>query len=203
MAPAGPAAARGASADRCRHGGDRRPGDRLVTVGADAADWAGLVYRILRRRRARAGGESLAGCDPRLAPASECPAAAVHRQPGPGSARAGLVRALPGAAVWRAARLAGRPPHAAGNPAAARALDDTGPVMAWTGAAALAINQDAEIGAPANVRAGDMAAWDLASGAWRRLPGAPAPLQADITPVWTGRELLAIATDGSLLSFAP
>lgn len=48
-----------------------------------------------------------------------------------------------------------------------------------------------------------MAAWDPASGAWRRLPGAPAPLQADITPVWTGRELLAIATDGSLLSFAP
>ena len=82
-------------------------------------------------------------------------------------------------------------------------LDDTGPVMAWTGAAALAINQDAEIGAPANMRPGDMAAWDPASRAWRRLPGAPAPLQADITSVWTGRELLAIATDGSLLSFAP
>ena len=75
--------------------------------------------------------------------------------------------------------------------------------MVWTGAAALAINSGAEIGAPANVRPADMAAWDPASGAWRRMPGAPAPLQADVMPVWTGRELLAIATDGSLLSFAP
>jgi hypothetical protein len=82
-------------------------------------------------------------------------------------------------------------------------LDDTGPVMVWTGAAALAINPGAEIGAPVNVRPGDMAAWDPASRGWRRLPGAPAPLQGDVTPVWTGRELLAIATDGSLLSFAP
>jgi hypothetical protein len=48
-----------------------------------------------------------------------------------------------------------------------------------------------------------MAAWDPADGGWRRLPGAPAPLQGDVTPVWTGRELLAIAIDGSLLSFAP
>jgi hypothetical protein len=53
-------------------------------------------------------------------------------------------------------------------------LDDTGPVMVWTGAAALAINPGAEISGPAgNVRPGDMAAWDPASGAWRRLPGAP------------------------------
>jgi len=35
------------------------------------------------------------------------------------------------------------------------------------------------------------------------MPGAPGPLQADVTPAWTGRELLALATDGSLLSFAP
>jgi hypothetical protein len=82
-------------------------------------------------------------------------------------------------------------------------LDDTGPVMVWTGAAALAINPDTEIGAPANVRPGDMAAWDPASGAWRRLPGAPAPLQDPPLPVWTGRELLALAPDGALLSFTP
>jgi hypothetical protein len=82
-------------------------------------------------------------------------------------------------------------------------LDDTGPVMVWTGAAALAINPGAEIGGPVNVRPGDMAAWDPASGAWRRLPGAPGPLQDDATPVWTGRELLAITPDGTLLSFAP
>jgi hypothetical protein len=37
----------------------------------------------------------------------------------------------------------------------------------------------------------------------RRLPGTPRPLQYDATPAWTGRELLAIATDGALLSFAP
>jgi hypothetical protein len=81
-------------------------------------------------------------------------------------------------------------------------LDDTGPVMVWTGAAALAVNPGAEISAPVNVRPGDMAAWDPASRGWRRLPGAPAPLQGDAMPVWTGRELLAVATDGSLLSFA-
>jgi hypothetical protein len=82
-------------------------------------------------------------------------------------------------------------------------LDDTGPVMVWTGAAALAINPGAEIGGPVNVRPGDMAAWDPASGAWRRLPSAPGPLQDDATPAWTGRELLAITPDGTLLSFTP
>jgi hypothetical protein len=75
--------------------------------------------------------------------------------------------------------------------------------MVWTGGAALAINPDTEIGGPANVRPGDMAVWDPASGAWRRLADAPRPLQDDATPAWTGRELLALATDGALLSFAP
>lgn len=83
-------------------------------------------------------------------------------------------------------------------------LDDTNPVMVWTGAAALALNPGAEIGGPwGNVRPGDMAAWDPASGAWRRLPSAPGPLQDDATPAWTGRELLAITPDGTLLSFTP
>ncbi len=54
-----------------------------------------------------------------------------------------------------------------------------------------------------HVRPGDMAAWDPVSGAWRTLPGAPRPPQDDAMPVWTGRELLAVATDGTLLSFAP
>jgi hypothetical protein len=83
-------------------------------------------------------------------------------------------------------------------------LDDTGPVMVWTGAAALAINPGAEISGPAvNVRPGEMAAWDPASGTWRPLASAPGPLQDDTTPVWMGRELLAFAPDGALLSFAP
>ena len=83
-------------------------------------------------------------------------------------------------------------------------LDDTSPVMVWTGRAALAINPGAAISGPGGtVRPGDMAAWDPASGAWRRLPGAPGPLQDDATPAWTGRELLAIAPDGTLLRFTP
>lgn len=83
-------------------------------------------------------------------------------------------------------------------------LDDTGPVMVWAGGAALAINMSTKISGPGrHVRPGDMAAWDPASGAWRLLPGVPRPPQDDATPVWTGRELLAIATDGALLSFAP
>ena len=83
-------------------------------------------------------------------------------------------------------------------------LDDTGPVMVWTGAAALAINMSTEISGPGrHVRPGDMAAWDPASGAWRRLPSAPGPLQDDVMPAWTGRELLAITPDGTLLSFTP
>lgn len=82
-------------------------------------------------------------------------------------------------------------------------LDDTSPVMVWTGAVALAINTGTEIGAPVNVRPGDMAAFDPASRTWRRLPGAPAALQGDTVPAWTGRELLAIAAGGALLSFAP
>ena len=83
-------------------------------------------------------------------------------------------------------------------------LDNTGPVMVWTGAAALAINPGTVIGGPrGNVRPGDMAAWDPASGEWRRLPGAPGPLQDDATPAWTGRELLTITPSGTLLSFTP
>ena len=82
-------------------------------------------------------------------------------------------------------------------------LDDTGPVMVWTGGAALAINTDAEISGPGiTVRPGDMAAWDPASGAWRRLPGAHRALDGDAAPVWIGRELLALTADGALLSFA-
>ena len=83
-------------------------------------------------------------------------------------------------------------------------LDDTGPVMVWTGGAALAINADAVITGPrGNVRPGDMAAWDPASGTWRPLPGAPRPLQDDATLAWTGHELLAIASEGTLVSFTP
>jgi hypothetical protein len=83
-------------------------------------------------------------------------------------------------------------------------LDGTDPVMVWTGDAALAINPGTEISGPGvHVRPGDMAVWDPASGAWRRLPGAPRTLQPDAAPAWTGRELLGIATDGALLSFAP
>ncbi len=83
-------------------------------------------------------------------------------------------------------------------------LDDTGPVMVWAGGAALAINMSTRIDGPGrHVRPGDMAAWDPASGIWRTLPSAPRPPQDDATPVWTGRELLAIAADGTLLSFAP
>jgi hypothetical protein len=83
-------------------------------------------------------------------------------------------------------------------------LDDTGPVRVWAAGAALAINLSTKISGPGrHVRPGDMAAWDPASGGWRRLPGTPRPVQCDATPVWTGRELLAIATDGVLLSFAP
>src|SRR5260370_430296 len=117
---AGPAAAGGASGAGDRRGRRRRPGDRLVAVGADAADRAELVRRILRRRRARAGGGPLAGCDRRLAPAPDRPAAAVHRPPDPGPARAGLVRGLlsPGR---RPAGLPGRTGHAADHPFAARA----------------------------------------------------------------------------------
>jgi hypothetical protein len=76
--------------------------------------------------------------------------------------------------------------------------------MVWTGAAALAIDMSTEIsGHGVNLRPGDMAAWDPASGEWRRLPGAPRPPQCDATPARTGHELLAIATDGALLSFTP
>jgi hypothetical protein len=76
--------------------------------------------------------------------------------------------------------------------------------MVWTGGAALAINPGAEISGPrVSVRPGDRAAWDPASGTWRRLPGAPGPLADDAMPASTGRELLAVTPDGTLLSFAP
>jgi hypothetical protein len=82
-------------------------------------------------------------------------------------------------------------------------LDDAEPVMVWASGVALAINPGTEISGPGiNVRPGGMAAWDPASGTWRRLPSAPGPLQEDLAPVWTGRELLTLAADGTLLGFA-
>jgi hypothetical protein len=79
-------------------------------------------------------------------------------------------------------------------------LDDTDPVMVWAGDAALAINPSAEIGGPINVRPGDMAVWNPVTRTWRRLPRAPEPPEGDAA--WTGRDLLAIATNGALLSFS-
>jgi hypothetical protein len=81
-------------------------------------------------------------------------------------------------------------------------LDDTSPFMVWAKGVVLAINPGAEIGGPDAVRPGDMAAWDPASKTWHRLPGASRPLLDNAPPAWTGRELLAIASDGTLLSFS-
>lgn len=81
-------------------------------------------------------------------------------------------------------------------------LDDLGPLLVWTGRAVISINPGGQITGPhVSVQPGDMAAWDPASGHWRRLPRAPRLLQYDATPAWTGQELLAIAADGALLGF--
>ena len=81
-------------------------------------------------------------------------------------------------------------------------LDDTGPLLVWTGSAVISINPSSQITGPhVSVRPGDLAVWDPATGDWRRLPRAPRPLQDDAAPAWTGHQLLAIATDGALLSF--
>jgi hypothetical protein len=56
--------------------------------------------------------------------------------------------------------------------------------------------------------AGDGAAYDPVRQAWRRLPPAPLPAQADATAVWTGREVLVLGgqlaspTDGHMVDTA-
>jgi hypothetical protein len=81
-------------------------------------------------------------------------------------------------------------------------LDDTGPLLVWTGSAVISINPTGQITGPhVSVPPSDLAVWEPAAGAWRRLPPAPRPLQYDAAPAWTGHQLLAIAADGTLLSF--
>ncbi len=80
-------------------------------------------------------------------------------------------------------------------------LDDLGPQVIWTGAAELSLNAGGEITGPdENVRPGDIAIWNPATGAWTRGPRAPRQV-GDAPAVWSGEQLLVLAENGSLLAY--
>ncbi len=86
----------------------------------------------------------------------------------------------------------------------------TTPVFIWTGGEIIAVNLNVggELSAhgPA-VRPDDMAMWDPASARWSRLPAPPGYPSLAATPIWAGSRiwaedrLLALASNGELLSF--
>ncbi|MHB1875381.1 MAG: Kelch repeat-containing protein [Streptosporangiaceae bacterium] len=89
------------------------------------------------------------------------------------------------------------------TPIPAGPIGQSGPAYLWTGRAILAVNTSATIGAPAGpaMRPGDIALFDPATRRWQRLPAAPGQPGPALTPLWTGTQLLYLATDGSLLAF--
>jgi len=81
-------------------------------------------------------------------------------------------------------------------------LGEVNPQFIWTGDAIIADNADAESSGPGGqIRPGDLALWDPATGHWTKLRPVPGSLRMSATPVWTGTELLAVADNGQLLAF--
>ncbi len=82
-------------------------------------------------------------------------------------------------------------------------LDDIGPQIVWTGSAEISLEVGGEIsGRGIDIRPGDIAFWNPATGRWRE--GARAPLAPGGAPaVWDGRALLFLAQGGRLLAYGP
>ena len=83
-------------------------------------------------------------------------------------------------------------------------IGKSAPVYVWTGHAIIAIDAETEIGGPhgLTMRPGDAALFDPAARRWQRLPAVPGhPYPASGAPLWTGTQLLYLATNGSLLTF--
>jgi hypothetical protein len=79
------------------------------------------------------------------------------------------------------------------------------PELVGTGAALLAVNAYGSMrGVGGRVGPGDTSVWNPRTGGWVKVARAPSAL-AWQTPqlFWTGREVLAMASDGRLLSFRP
>ena len=83
-------------------------------------------------------------------------------------------------------------------------LDDVQPQILWSGTVEIALNTGGEILGPhLQVRPGDIAFLDLDAMRWHRGPRAPLNIESGMPAVWDGSNLLALATDGQLLSYRP
>jgi|ERR1022692_543660 hypothetical protein len=88
-----------------------------------------------------------------------------------------------------------------GSTASAGPLDTEQPTLAWTGTVIIAVAAFGINEAGVHYKTGAMADWDPATARWHRLPSAPRLLPADAALTWTGKQLLVLANDGSLLTF--
>ena len=64
---------------------------------------------------------------------------------------------------------------------------------AWTGAALFSFNAEAQAGP---IQPGDGSAYDPSAGRWARLPRAPSGCAGQVTPVWTGHQVLVVCPSG-------
>jgi hypothetical protein len=81
-------------------------------------------------------------------------------------------------------------------------LDDLGPQILWTGAAEIALNTGGQMTGPdGRVLPGDIAFLDIDVNRWYRGPRAPLSIAFGIPAVSDGSNLLALATDGQILSY--
>jgi len=82
-------------------------------------------------------------------------------------------------------------------------LGQANPAFIWTGREIIAVDLTGSSGGPQGpvLRPDDTAMWDPAGARWSRLPAPPGFPALAATPVWTGSELLELASNGMLLSF--
>jgi hypothetical protein len=82
-------------------------------------------------------------------------------------------------------------------------LGETNPPFVWTGRSVLAVNLNGSVsganGRPPQIKPGDIAVWDAATG-WHTLPHIPGRPSVSALPVWTGSALLVLTDHGNLLS---
>jgi hypothetical protein len=81
-------------------------------------------------------------------------------------------------------------------------LDDLQPQILWTGATEVALNVGGEMTGPSGrILPGDLAFLDLPATRWYRGQSAPLSTASGMSAVWDGSALLALATDGRILSY--
>ena len=81
-------------------------------------------------------------------------------------------------------------------------LDESGPLRLRIGPVEVDLNTNLT-GGQHNLNRGELSVLDLATSTWTAAPSAPGTLGQGIDLVWTGHQLLAVAQDGTVLTYTP